>query len=220
MEARSAATSIDDYIAEFPDATRKVLEEMRTIIRSAAPEATETISYAIPTFDLAGRHLVHFAGFPRHVGLYPTPSGMEAFDAELTNYKRGKGSVRFPLDAPLPADLVERIVRFRVSELAGTDPGRVAVENVNHPGRTTVVDARKYTAMRAALLRVLPPEPPGLTQAEMLQAVLPELPEDEFPGGGKAGWWAKTTQLDLEAKGLLVRERTSPLRWHRASDRG
>jgi uncharacterized protein YdhG (YjbR/CyaY superfamily) len=116
MASRSTARSIDEYIAEFPPETQKVLKELRALITASAPGATETISYAIPTFDLNGRHLVHFAGYAGHVGLYPAPSGLDAFQAELKPYKRGKGSVQFPLDQPLPADLIRRIVEFRVEE--------------------------------------------------------------------------------------------------------
>jgi uncharacterized protein YdhG (YjbR/CyaY superfamily) len=96
-----------------------VLQELRALIRAAAPEATETISYAIPTFDLGGRHLVHFAGYAKHIGFYPVPSGMEAFKEELTPYRSGKGSAQFPLGKPLPTDLVRRIVEFRVAENVG-----------------------------------------------------------------------------------------------------
>ena len=95
-------------------------------------------------------------------------------------------------------------------------PGRVTVENVNVPGRTTTVDAEKYRAMRDALLAVLPSEPPGLTQNEMREAVVAHLPEELFPGGAKAGWWSKTVQLDLEARGVVEREPVKPLRWHRS----
>ena len=95
-------------------------------------------------------------------------------------------------------------------------PERIAVENVNQPGQVTRVDAAKYAAMRSALLKALPGKSPGMTQDEMLKAVLRHLPREHFPGGAKASWWAKTVQLDLEAKGLLVREATRPLRWHRA----
>ena len=119
MTARSTARTIDEYIAEFPRETQEVLEELRTLIRACAPAATETSSYAIPTFDLGGRHLVHFAGYERHVGLYPTASGIAAFENELRPYKRGKGSVRFPLGRPLPAGLIRRIVEFRVAESTG-----------------------------------------------------------------------------------------------------
>ncbi len=117
MSNRSAATTIDEYIAEFPPETQHVLEGVRALIRELAPEAVETISYAIPTFDLDGNHLVHFAGYKHHVGLYPTPSGMEAFSAELEPYKAGKGSARFPLGQELPKDLIRRIVEFRIAEV-------------------------------------------------------------------------------------------------------
>ncbi len=117
---RSAADSIDAYISEFPAGTQAVLGELRALIKASAPDATETISYAIPTFDLNGKHLVHFAGYARHVGLYPTPSGLEAFKEDLKPYKTGKGSVRFPLDQPLPAALIRRIVESRVEENAGS----------------------------------------------------------------------------------------------------
>jgi uncharacterized protein YdhG (YjbR/CyaY superfamily) len=115
-EQRSTATEIDEYIAEFPPETQPVLREVRELIRASAPEATETISYAMPTFDLNGRHLVHFAGYARHIGFYPIPTGMEAFKEELSRYKTGKGSIQFPLDQPLPRDLIRRIVEFRVEE--------------------------------------------------------------------------------------------------------
>lgn len=118
MTARSTAGSIDDYIAGFPPATQVALEAMRALIREGAPEATETISYAMPTFDLNGGHLVHFAGFARHIGFYPVPTGIEAFKAELAAFKTGKGSVQFPLDQPLPVDLIRRIITFRVRECA------------------------------------------------------------------------------------------------------
>ncbi len=93
---------------------------------------------------------------------------------------------------------------------------RIMVENVNTPGRITSVDAAMYGAMRKAMLETLPSGPPGLTQAEMLAALVERLPEKLYPGGAKAGWWSKTVQLDLEAKGLVIRESTKPLRWHRA----
>lgn len=95
-------------------------------------------------------------------------------------------------------------------------PERISVENVNHPGQQSNVRADMYDAMKDALLLVLHPEPPGLTQSEMRAAVLPHLPEKLFPGGAKASWWAKTVQLDLEAKGLLLREFGKPLRWRLA----
>ena len=98
---------------------------------------------------------------------------------------------------------------------------RIEVENVNVPDRTTRVDATMYRAAREALLRALPDVPPGLTQAEMIDATKRHLPEDLFPGGAKAGWWVKCVQLDLEAKGLVVRDRAAkPLRWRRGAAAG
>jgi len=117
MPMRSTAATIDEYVAGFPPPTRKVLQAVRALIAATAPGATETISYAIPTFDLRGQHLVHFAAFTRHIGLYPTSSGIAAFADELAPYKSGKGSLQFPLDQPLPLDLIRRIVEFRVAEV-------------------------------------------------------------------------------------------------------
>ena len=116
MAMRSGAGTIDEYIAAFPAETQAVLREMRALLRASAPDATETISYAIPTFDLNGRHLVHFAGYERHIGFYPIPSGIEAFKDEFKPYKQGKGSIQFPLGQPLPKDLIRRVVEFRVAE--------------------------------------------------------------------------------------------------------
>lgn len=130
MINRSTARTIDQYIAEFPAETQEALQEVRALIRASAPDATETISYAIPTFDLHGRHLVHFAGYTRHIGLYPAPSGLEEFKEDLRPFKTGKGSVQFPLDSPLPIDLIRRIVEFRVAETtrkASARPSDVAI---------------------------------------------------------------------------------------------
>ena len=92
----------------------------------------------------------------------------------------------------------------------------IAVENVNHPGSIRQVDPDKYAAMREAYLAVLPDEAPGLTPAELLKRLVPLLPDDRFPGGDKAGWWAKCVQLDLEAKGLVARASDGPVRLHKA----
>jgi uncharacterized protein YdhG (YjbR/CyaY superfamily) len=116
MANASTTGSIDDYVAGFPPGTRTVLEDLRSLIRTCAPDATELINYGIPTFDLNGRHLVHFAGYEKHIGLYPISSGIEAFKEELGAYKTGMGSVQFPLTQPLPMDLIRRIVEFRVAE--------------------------------------------------------------------------------------------------------
>lgn len=109
--------TIDEYIEGFPPEVQITLEEMRQTIRRAAPEAEETISYQMPTFKLKGKSLVYFAAFKNHIGFYPIPSGIEAFKRELAPYKQGKGSVQFPLDKPIPYDLVDKIVRYRVKEM-------------------------------------------------------------------------------------------------------
>ena len=114
--SRSQFKTIDEYIATFPKNVRDVLEELRRVIKDSAPNAEETISYGIPTFDLDGRHLVHFAAYKNHVGFYPTSQGIEAFKKELSVFKTSKGTVQFPLDKPIPFDLVRKIVKFRVKE--------------------------------------------------------------------------------------------------------
>jgi uncharacterized protein YdhG (YjbR/CyaY superfamily) len=114
---RKQFETIDDYIKTFPTYVQNILEKMRQIIRKAAPEAVEAISYQMPTLKLNGKNLVHFAAFKNHIGFYPIPSGIEAFRIELSPYKQGKGSVQFPVDKPIPYDLVEKIVRFRVKEI-------------------------------------------------------------------------------------------------------
>jgi uncharacterized protein YdhG (YjbR/CyaY superfamily) len=113
MTTRPAPRDIDEYIAGFPDDVQTILQEIRTTIAEAAPGAEEAIRYQIPTFILKG-NLVHFAGFERHIGFYPTPNGIASFEEELSAYPRGKGSVQFPLDRPIPLDLIRRIVEFRV----------------------------------------------------------------------------------------------------------
>jgi uncharacterized protein YdhG (YjbR/CyaY superfamily) len=107
--------NIDEYITGFPPDVQKILQKIRTTIHEAAPEATEKISYQMPTFFLKG-NLVHFAGFKEHIGFYPVPTGIEKFKKELSVYKQGKGSVQFPLDQPMPYDLITKIVKFRVKE--------------------------------------------------------------------------------------------------------
>lgn len=111
----SFSTKIDTYINTYPESTQKMLQEMRTAIRKAAPSATETISYGMPTFKLYG-NLVHFAGYKSHIGFYPAPSGLDAFRDRISAYKNSKGAVQFPLDRKLPLKLITDIVRFRVKE--------------------------------------------------------------------------------------------------------
>ncbi len=107
--------SIDEYIATFPAEIQKILEEIRATIKAAAPEAEEKISYQMPTFTLKG-NLVHFAAFKKHIGFYPVPTGIEKFKKELSVYQGSKGSVQFPLDQPIPYNLIGKIVKFRVKE--------------------------------------------------------------------------------------------------------
>jgi len=109
--------TMDEYIKTFPNDVQSILEKMRQTIRKAAPEAVEAISYQMPTFKLNGKNLVHFAAWKNHIGFYPTPSGSETFKKELSPYKRTKGSVQFPIELPIPYDLVEKIVIFRMKEI-------------------------------------------------------------------------------------------------------
>lgn len=115
MMKTDSPASIDEYIAAFPPAIQEILQRIRQVIREEAPQAQETIRYQMPTFRLNG-NLVHFAAFQHHIGFYPTPTGIAEFERDLAAYKGGKGSVQFPLDQPIPYDLIRRIVRFRVDE--------------------------------------------------------------------------------------------------------
>jgi Uncharacterized conserved protein len=115
MDNETGYHSIDEYISAFPADIRNILEQLRKVIKESAPEAQEKISYQMPTFFLYG-NLVHFAVHKNHIGFYPTPSGINAFAWELSLYKGAKGSVQFPLNQPVPFDLVSRIVKYRASE--------------------------------------------------------------------------------------------------------
>ena len=115
MEKNLTFQTIDEYISQFPDDIQVILQKIRSIIKEAAPEASEKISYQMPTFYLHG-NLVHFAAFKSHIGFYPVPSGIEKFKEELSQYKGAKGSVQFPLNKPIPFDLIRRITLFRVEE--------------------------------------------------------------------------------------------------------
>lgn len=116
MQAGKPST-IDEYISSLSAEVQEVMLQVRSAIQQAAPKATETISYAIPTFTLNGKPVVHFAAFKSHIGLYATPQGHEAFEKELSKYKQGKGSVQFPLDQPMPIKLIEKITKFRVQQV-------------------------------------------------------------------------------------------------------
>ena len=115
MKTTKPPRTIDEYIAGFPSDVQEILQKIRMTIHEAAPDATEKISYQMPTFYLNG-NLVHFAAFNEHIGFYPVPSGIEKFKKELSVYKQGKGSVQFPLDQPIPYGLITKIVKFRVKE--------------------------------------------------------------------------------------------------------
>ena len=116
MKSVQSPKNIDEYIAGFSLDVQNILEQIRAVIREAAPDAEETIKYQIPTFVLQ-ENIVHFAAFKNHVGFYPTPSGIEEFKDELSSYESAKGSVRFPIDKPMPLELIRKIVMFRVKEV-------------------------------------------------------------------------------------------------------
>jgi uncharacterized protein YdhG (YjbR/CyaY superfamily) len=113
---QTAPKNIDEYIAGFPNDVREILEKIRMTIRKAAPDAEETISYKMPTFNLKGHYLVYFAAYKNHIGFYAAPRGNAEFKEELSVYEAGKGTLKFPLDKPIPFDLISKIVKFRVKE--------------------------------------------------------------------------------------------------------
>lgn len=114
-ENKITPKSIDEYILQFPPHIQEILQMLRKVIKEAVPDAQEKISYQMPTFVLHG-NLVHFAAFKNHIGFYPTPSAIQAFKDELSKYKGGKGSVQFPIEEPMPYELVSDIVKFRAFE--------------------------------------------------------------------------------------------------------
>jgi uncharacterized protein YdhG (YjbR/CyaY superfamily) len=116
MSIKKGFTSINEYIATFPPDVQTVLEELRATIHAAAPDAIETISYNIPTFTLNGTYLIYFAGWKKHVSIYPIPVGVEAFNKEIAKYADGKGTVKFPLDKPMPFKLITRMVKYRIAD--------------------------------------------------------------------------------------------------------
>jgi uncharacterized protein YdhG (YjbR/CyaY superfamily) len=116
MKKKKSFSSVDAYIAGSPPEVQAILRKIRRIIQDAAPSAAESFGYGMPAYKLKGKPLVYFAAFEKHIGFYPIPTGIEAFKEELSHYKGGKGSVQFPLDKPIPYDLIERIVQYRVSE--------------------------------------------------------------------------------------------------------
>ncbi|MCT4794907.1 iron chaperone [Exiguobacterium alkaliphilum] len=111
-------TTVDEYILQFPVEVQAILQTLRKSVKDISPEAEEKMSYQMPTYYLKG-NLVHFAAYKNHIGFYPTPAGIDAFKDELSDYKSAKGSVQFPIDKPIPFELIKRIVEFRVSEMNG-----------------------------------------------------------------------------------------------------
>ncbi|AKG33337.1 iron chaperone [Paenibacillus durus] len=114
MKEKITYGSIDEYIAASTPEVQEILQTLRQVIQESAPDAKEKISYQMPTFELHG-NLVHFAAFKKHIGFYPAPSGIEAFKEEVEEYHKSKGTLQFPLDKPLPYDLISRIVKYRVA---------------------------------------------------------------------------------------------------------
>ena len=109
-------SSIDEYIATFPEDVQKIMKQLRGTIKAAAPDVEEKISYGIPTFTLNGKYLIYFAGWKNHISIYPIPSGSEAFKKEVSQYAEGKGTLKFQIDKPLPLKLISKIVKLRVAE--------------------------------------------------------------------------------------------------------
>jgi len=116
MTGKTNFTSVDEYIAAFPEETQKRLEQVRAAIHAAAPEAREKISYQIGAFELNGKNLIGFAGWKNHISIYPIPSGSEAFNKQAAKYADGKGTLKFPLDKPLPLKLIAQIVKYRLAD--------------------------------------------------------------------------------------------------------
>jgi uncharacterized protein YdhG (YjbR/CyaY superfamily) len=108
--------TVDDYISMFPMEIQNILQKMRATILTNAPGATEELAYKMPSYRLDGRRLVYFAAYKNHIGFYATPTGHEAFEKELSQYKRGRGSVQFPLSKPIPYELIGQMVQFRAEE--------------------------------------------------------------------------------------------------------
>ena len=120
--------TVNEYISEFPEEIRIILEEIRETIQQAAPDAREGIKYGMPTFVLNG-NLVHFAAYKNHIGFYPAPSGIDAYIDDLAVYRTGKGTIQFPIDQPIPFHLVKKVVEFRVKENLGKRKGKVKKES-------------------------------------------------------------------------------------------
>jgi uncharacterized protein YdhG (YjbR/CyaY superfamily) len=126
MQKQSVPTkSVEDYIRDFPKSTQVLLRKIRATVRQLAPKAEESMSYGMIGYKLHAKPLVYFGGWKNHVGFYPIPSGIKAFETELSKFNRAKGSVQFPLDKPLPLSLIKKIIQFRVKENAKQQKSRV-----------------------------------------------------------------------------------------------
>ncbi len=167
--------NIDAYIASFPQNIQKVLEQIRAAIKKAAPDAEEIISYGMPAFKYKVNVIIYFAGYKNHIGLYATPSGHAAFEKELSVYKQGKGSVRFPLNKPIPLNLISRIVKFKVKQRDEqqndflpqlSSPARRALQN---NGIKSLQQIAKYTEAEILQLHGI-----GKTAIPVLQKALKE----------------------------------------------
>jgi len=112
----SGFTSVNEYIAPFPQETQRALEEVRTIIKSIIPDARENISYQIAAFEVNGKNFIALAGWKKHISIYPIPSGSDAFNKEISKYTAGKGTVKFPLDKPLPLKLIEKAIKYKLAD--------------------------------------------------------------------------------------------------------
>lgn len=120
MQKKTQYKTIEEYINTFPQHIQVILAKIRQTIQKAAPDAVETINYGIPAFDVNGKHLVYFAGWKQHISLYPVPEGTEAFQQKIAPYKKSRGTIQFPLDKPIPLDIVEEIVRYHIKNLKKT----------------------------------------------------------------------------------------------------
>lgn len=202
--------TIDAYIAGFPEDVQAILQKVRATILKAAPGAEEAIRYAIPTFTLNG-NLVHFAAFKNHIGFYPAPSAIAKFRKELSAYAGAKGSVRFPLDEPIPYALIRDIVKFRVGESTGKG-ATVSDEKIltRHPqgksGRS--IDKPKYDKVAKAIRSAL--RGGELTHTDLMTRVKETL-DGKFDGN--IAWYAETVKLDLEAREAIERTPSRPQRY-------
>ena len=144
---KNKISSIDEYIETFPEDIQTILKQVRKTIKAAAPETGEKISYGMPTFTLNGKYLIYFAGWKSHISLYPIPIGDEAFNKEISQYVAGKGTLKFPIDKPIPLKLITKIVKLKIAEsVTGTDeknisPIKTEIEHVNTSNQIRI---RKY----------------------------------------------------------------------------